>query len=313
MTRLTFVTAGYGWFTIIAPILVAAPAYFHSGMSFGELMMIVGAFNQVQQALRWFVDNFSSIADWRATLLRVASFRQKILTMDELGKDASRITFEEADGPSVKIDDLRVSSPAGCIKLSEAHTELQAGQRMLITGENGEEKSLCVSRRRRPLALGERTDHAPASSIHHIHAGSRLHAGWHAPRGGRLSAPAFRRTTQTDIAKALADVGLEHLKPKLDIEDRWDRRLTDDEKQSLAFARVILQKPSWVVSNDALDILNPTSRKRIREILQGALSYIGIINIGHDVSEPGVYHYKVQPRQGSARSGLRVRSPVRNF
>ena len=98
-TRLTFVTAGYGWFTIIAPILVAAPAYFHSGISFGELMMIVGAFNQVQGALRWFVDNFSGIADWRATLLRVASFRQKILTMDELGKDASRITFEEADGP----------------------------------------------------------------------------------------------------------------------------------------------------------------------------------------------------------------------
>ncbi len=45
-------------------------------MSFGELMVIVGAFNQVQQALRWFVDNFSSVADWRATLLRVARFRK---------------------------------------------------------------------------------------------------------------------------------------------------------------------------------------------------------------------------------------------
>ena len=89
MTGLTWVTAGYGWFTIAAPILVAAPAYFHSGMTFGELMMLVGAFNQVQQALRWFVDNFSSIADWRATLLRVASFRNTLSTMDELGRSAS--------------------------------------------------------------------------------------------------------------------------------------------------------------------------------------------------------------------------------
>ncbi len=97
-----------------------------------------------------------------------------------------------------------------------------------------------------------------------------------------------------DIAKALVDVGLEHLKAELDVEDRWDRRLTDDEKQSLAFARVVLQKPNWVVANDALDILNPTSRKRIREILQGALSHIGLINVGHDVPESGVYHYKVQ-------------------
>src|SRR5271165_2158167 len=43
VTGLTWVTAGYGWFTIIAPILVAAPAYFNGGMSFGELMMLVGA------------------------------------------------------------------------------------------------------------------------------------------------------------------------------------------------------------------------------------------------------------------------------
>jgi putative ATP-binding cassette transporter len=29
----------------------------------GGLMMVVGAFNQVQQALRWFVDNYARIAD----------------------------------------------------------------------------------------------------------------------------------------------------------------------------------------------------------------------------------------------------------
>ncbi len=293
MTRLTFVTAGYGWFTIIAPILVAAPAYFRSGMSFGELMMIVGAFNQVQGALRWFVDNFSSIADWRATLLRVASFRQKILTMDELGKDASRITLEEADGPSVKIDDLRVSWPAGCIKLSEAHTELQTGQRLLITGENGEEKSLLFRAVGGLWPWGSgRITRPPRQSI--IFMPVRAYT----PAGTLRESVAYPHPVSTyhadDIAKALVDVGLEHLKAELDIEDRWDRRLTDDEKQSLAFARVVLQKPDWVVANDALDILNPTSRKRIREILQGALSHIGIINIGHDVSEPGVYHYKVR-------------------
>jgi putative ATP-binding cassette transporter len=293
MTRLTFVTAGYGWFTIIAPILVAAPAYFRSGMSFGELMMIVGAFNQVQGALRWFVDNFSSIADWRATLLRVASFRQKILTMDELGKDASRITLEEADGPSVKIDDLRVSWPAGCIKLSEAHTELRTGQRLLITGENGEEKSLLFRAVGGLWPWGSgRITRPPRQSIMFMPVRA------YTPAGTLRESVAYPHPVSTyhaeDIAKALVDVGLEHLKAELDIEDRWDRRLTDDEKQSLAFARVVLQKPDWVVANDALDILNPTSRMRIREILQGALSHIGIINIGHDVPEPGVYHYKVR-------------------
>jgi putative ATP-binding cassette transporter len=51
-TRLTCITAGYGWFTIIAPIVVASPGYFGGDLSFGGLMMVVGAFIQVQQALR---------------------------------------------------------------------------------------------------------------------------------------------------------------------------------------------------------------------------------------------------------------------
>jgi len=44
------------------------------------MMMAAGAFNQVQSSLRWFVDNFPTIADWRATLLRVASFRRVLIT-----------------------------------------------------------------------------------------------------------------------------------------------------------------------------------------------------------------------------------------
>ena len=73
--RLTFVTAGYGWFTTIAPILAAAPGYFGGNLTFGELMMVAAAFSQVQTSLRWYIDDFGVIADWRATLLRIAEFR----------------------------------------------------------------------------------------------------------------------------------------------------------------------------------------------------------------------------------------------
>jgi putative ATP-binding cassette transporter len=292
VTQLTWVTAGYGWFTIIAPILVAAPAYFWSGISFGELMMIVGAFNQVQQALRWFVDNFSSIADWRATLLRVAIFRQKILTMDDLGKDTSRITFEETDSPSVKIENLCVSSPEGCIKLSEPHSELQAGERMLITGERGEQKALMFRAIGTLWPWGSgRIVHPPRRSVMFMPVRA------YAPAGTLREALSYPHSDQfdpADIARALADVGLEHLEKELDAVERWDRRLTDEEKQSLAFARVILQKPSWVVLNDALDILNPTLRMRIRMLFEDSLRHVGVINVGHDVPEPGVYHYKVR-------------------
>jgi vitamin B12/bleomycin/antimicrobial peptide transport system ATP-binding/permease protein len=88
LTELTWVTAGYGWLSLVAPILVAAPAYFAGNLTFGGLMMAAGAFNQVQSSLRWFVDNFSIIADWRATLLRVADFRRAVMESDKIDPDA---------------------------------------------------------------------------------------------------------------------------------------------------------------------------------------------------------------------------------
>jgi vitamin B12/bleomycin/antimicrobial peptide transport system ATP-binding/permease protein len=47
--RLSWITAGYGWISIVAPIVVASPAYFNGRLSFGELMIVVGGFHQVNQ------------------------------------------------------------------------------------------------------------------------------------------------------------------------------------------------------------------------------------------------------------------------
>ncbi|PPC87918.1 MAG: glycosyl transferase family 1, partial [Methylocystis sp.] len=117
-TGLTWITAGYGWFTIVAPIIVAAPAYFAGDLSFGGLLMAVGAFNQVQQSLRWFVDNFGVIADWRATLFRVGGFRQALIEMDKLGDAASRIELVTTSDDKLRLDDFGVISPSGCTMLN---------------------------------------------------------------------------------------------------------------------------------------------------------------------------------------------------
>ena len=187
VTRLTWVTAGYGWFTIVAPILVAAPAYLRSEMSFGELMVVVGAFNQVQSSLRWFVDNFSNIADWRATLERVARFRKAIMSMDELGETASRINFAETEDASVRIDDLHVASPAGCVMLNEPHSNRIPANTSLSAAQMARRKPCCFG----PLAAfgpGAAAGLRPGPSIHHVHAGPRLRPVWHSACSRRLSA-----------------------------------------------------------------------------------------------------------------------------
>jgi len=75
--------------------------------------------------------------------------------------------------------------------------------------------------------------------------------------------------------------------------ERWDRRLYDDEKQCLAFARVILQRPQWLVLNGALDVLDPTSRRRIEAIFTAQLTDVGLINIGEDSPRSAFFTRKV--------------------
>src|SRR5579863_5927287 len=139
--NLTWVTAGFGWVTIVAPILVAAPLYFSGKVSFGGLMMAAGAFSQAQSSLRWFIDNFSAIADWRATLLRVANFRQALTTTHEPSGFESRIAYSEGEPGAISIDDLQIVSSANADMLKESKVVVNTGERVLILGAPGTGKT----------------------------------------------------------------------------------------------------------------------------------------------------------------------------
>jgi putative ATP-binding cassette transporter len=105
-------------------------------------MMAVGAFIQVQQSLRWFIDNFSTIADWRATLLRIGSFREALVAMDRVGVNEPHIDFVKTSGTNFSFENLQISTPTGCIMLSERRVEFIRGERVLIAGAHGIGKTI---------------------------------------------------------------------------------------------------------------------------------------------------------------------------
>ena len=250
-------------------------------------MVVVGAFNQVQTSLRWFVDNFSSIADWRATLLRVASFRTSILTMDRLGLTARDIAFEEDSSSSIRIDDLCVATPAGSVMLSEPHLDLKPGEHILIVGEQS--VGTCLFRAIAglwPWGSGRITFPARQSIIFRP-------TQPYVPPGVLRASITYPDSADTFedgvIAKALADVGLERLEPLLGKSDRWDHLLSDDEKHRLALARVMLQRPLWVVIDNALNLVDPASRRQIEAIFTGPLADVGVIHVGDDENHSGFF------------------------
>ncbi|HUL06374.1 MAG TPA: ABC transporter ATP-binding protein/permease [Candidatus Acidoferrum sp.] len=303
-TRLTWVTAGYGWFTIIAPILAAAPGYFGNDLTFGELMMAVGAFIQVQQALRWFIDNFSNIADWRATLLRVASFRQAVVSMDDLGTAASRIEVAEGADDKFEIENLEIASPTGSTMLSERHVQVAPGDRIVILGEPGTGKSVLFRALAGlwPWGAG-RIALPPRQSVMFVPRRPYV------PPGSLRAALAYPlpETTYKDseLVAALECCGLNQLTTSLDKEARWDRELSDDDQQCVVFARLPLHKPRWVVIDQALDSLEEHVRERILGVFKDLLAGAAVIDIGqrkrHDHLFTRVVHLVKDPKIGILR------------
>jgi vitamin B12/bleomycin/antimicrobial peptide transport system ATP-binding/permease protein len=288
LTNLTWVTAGYGWFTTVAPILVAAPLYFGGSLTFGGLMMASGAFIQVQSSLRWFVDNFSTIADWRATLLRVAAFRRAVLSADTLHEVASRITYKEDATDTVLIDDLQIASPTGSTILKEKHVEIRAGERVLIVGDSGTGKTLLfrtlaglwpwgsgsVTRpKAQEFMYMSRTPYLPPGTLREVLA--------YPLDGGKFEVKVF--------VDCLQRMSLERLVPMLDTTQRWERELSEDEQQGVAFARVLLHRPPWLLIDEVLDSLDEDGLKLVTDIFSKDLQTTAIIHIGRAPAQDGLF------------------------
>jgi putative ATP-binding cassette transporter len=280
LTNLTWITAGFGWVTTVAPILVAAPLYFTGKISFGGLMMAAAAFTQAQSSLRWFVDNFSVIADWRATLLRVANFHDALASAGVLPEFESRIAYAEGEPGTITIDDLQIASRAGIDMLKETHVVVSPGERILIVGAPGTGKSLLFRALAGLWPWGRgRITQPRDEQILYLPRGTP-----YLPRGTLREVLAYPLATERfapeAYAHALTRLGLQRLVPLLDQTRRWDRELSQDEQLSLAFARIALQAPPWVLIDDTLGALDDETLGRVVDVFAHELVRTSVIHVG---------------------------------
>src|SRR5919109_688969 len=249
LARLTWITSGYGWLALLVPILVASPGFFHGTLSFGELMMTIGAFNQVEQALRWFVDSFPQIADWRATPLRVVALHAARPKLEEPGREANRIRFVQR--PTVAVEHLSITLPDRRIGLDRPRVELAPGDHLLITGEPGADKRALFRALAGVWPSGSGTVYLPArEAVMFVPQRSYLPLG--SLRDAVTYPAGYKRFDDDAICTVLDRVGLGHLIPDLERETRWDRELSPEQQQRLVLARVLLHRPQAVFFDEVM-------------------------------------------------------------
>jgi len=282
LTNLTWVTSGYGFFTLVAPLIAAAPLYFFGDLSFGGLMMAAGAFTQVQGSMRWFVDNFSVIADWRATLLRVANFRRAVTDMDSLHRVESQITYETGAADEYLIDKLEITSPSGATRLKETKVLIKPGERVLIVGEPGAGKTLLFRALAGLWPWGSGSVTRPkGQAIYHM-----PRTAYWAPGSMReaLSYPSEPEAIKDTVYKdALQDLKLQDFESRLDKDPHWQDELSADQLTRMAFVRLLIHDPPWVVIDEVLDFVDADSRALICEALAKRMKDSSIIHIGRQL------------------------------
>lgn len=289
LSKLTWITSGYGWLAIIVPILVAVPGFFSGKLTIGGLMMVVGAFHQVQNSLKWFVDNFPGIADWRATLLRVSRFRSGLSGLDPDPEAVpSGITVGPHPAGQMSFENLSLDDQGSTISFATARIDVRQGERVLIENVADCDKTLFL----RAMA-GLWTEGTgsillpPAESIMFIPARPHFRIGtlreamiYPADQGG---------FDDTMISAALARVGLMHLIERLDDKGRWDRALPAHEQQRLVFARLVLHRPDWVLFEDISTTANERDLGLLRSVFTRELSASAVIGVGSSPALGGFF------------------------
>jgi putative ATP-binding cassette transporter len=280
LARLTWITSGTGWLALVVPILVAAPAYFGGRLTLGGLIMVAGAFSQVQGAMRWFVDNFSRLADWRATVHRVARFRETLDRLPAIEEGAETITIERHPNGNLTFDDVRILLPDGQALIEDANFSIKPGERVLIVGDSGIGKSTLFRAVAGlwPWGSGKVLTPLPEAMAF-------LPQRPYLPLGSLRNAMSYPAPTDAfpdrDVQQALERCGLGHLIGKLDQTERWDRQLSLGEQECLAFARVLLHKPSWVFLDEATAALDEGSQRAVMSLFDNELKDSTVLSIGH--------------------------------
>lgn len=277
---LTWVTNASGPMIPIVPLLFAAPKYFAGQFTLGELVQLAAAFVQVQLAISWIVDNYNRLAEWFASARRVMDIVDAGEALD--GKIAclgdARIALAASADGSLRLQGVEVTDTSGRTLVAAYGMTIPAGAHVHVHGSTSAGKSSLVKglaalwpwgRGRIEVPVGARVMVVPQKP--YLPTGTLRHA--------LLYPDPAATVTEGDVHRVLADTGLAHLAPRLDLVERWDQMLGNGERQRLCLARVLIHKPDVVVLDDALAALDEASQEKLEAVITRQLPKVTLISL----------------------------------
>jgi putative ATP-binding cassette transporter len=278
--RLTTFTSGYSQGAWIVPSVVAAPRYFRGELGLGGLMQTVGAFNQVQDALSFFVVSYKEIADWCAVVERLAGFERVLERMRRAAALGDGVRHVDGDDTRLTVEDVDLHLPDGRPLVTHVNLSLLRGDSVLLGGASGSGKStlfraiagiwpfgrgeIRASPRARVLFLPQRP-YLPIGTLRSV-------VSYPMPAAG---------VDDATLREVLEAVDLAGLAGRLDEAGHWALQLSPGEQQRIAFARALVQKPDWLFLDEATAAVDEVTEARLYRLVRDRLPGTTLFSVGH--------------------------------
>jgi vitamin B12/bleomycin/antimicrobial peptide transport system ATP-binding/permease protein len=301
--RAVIVSQGHAQLVGIVPLLLCTPRFLDGSMSLGQMMQLASAFGIVQGAMSWLVDNYPRIAEWMASVCRVAGLLAAIEGVEKLERARPARIFTQGDAAALSLHGLSVHLNDGVPLVDAIHASVQLGEKVLLVGHSGTGKSALVRAlagvwpwSRGEVAQPQLAEICVIPQRPYVPAGSLRRA---------VTYPVPPECIARDrTMEALIAVGLGRFLPKLDEDLPWRASLSEGEKQRLAFARVLIQRPDILVLDEATSALHVQAQAELMQLLSERLPDVTLISIGHR-PELEAFHQRKLTLE-SAPAGARI-------
>lgn len=275
--QLVFLNSGYSQIAIIFPFVVAMNRYLTKEVTLGGLMQVASAFGRVQDSLSYFVDMYSSIAQWQAVVMRLTYFGRH---MHEVSQQAERFHVERfAAADVVEVSNMQINLPDGKPLLENISFTLHPGHNVLIKGISGSGKSTLLRAisgiwpfvdgkiflpERDKLMFIPQKPYLPLGTLR-----------------AALNYPGNKPIDDTELIYLMDLCQIGYLKDKLDLEADWSHVLSVGEQQRLAFVRAHIQQPQWLFLDEATSALDEDTEATMYSLLQERLTQTTVVSVGH--------------------------------
>ncbi|WP_319419206.1 ABC transporter ATP-binding protein/permease [Pleurocapsa sp. FMAR1] len=288
-------TLAYNFFPYILPAVIIAPKVFSGELEVGKVTEAAGAFAVIFSSLNFIVDRFQSLTSFAASVDRLYVF-ENYLERPQLTLDKSvinRPNISTVYQNRLALENITLQTPNYRRTLvKNLSVNVPKGEGLLIIGASGCGKSSILR------AIAGLWD-SGNGAIYRPHLEEMLFL----PQKPYMILGSLRsqlsypyddlKTLESELNAALYAVNLPDLAERsggFDVEKDWDEVLSLGEQQRLAFARIMIHQPSYVILDEAtsaLDIKNEDSL--YQHLLKANITFV---SVGHRPSL-AQYHSRI--------------------